>query len=370
MIAACDKLLAADAASEVRFEQLLSRGYAGVRQERYAQAVGDFDRAVALNGESAFARHQRAYALNALGRHEAALVDLAIEERLLPEQPRVAEEQAYAHARLGDLVRARRDWDRAVTLAPDDRRTRLARAQAALWTGDLAQARADLSALKIVANVELAPSINILAERIDLWSHRSAAADPAAACRAAERNGAYAADGVIGDCTAAFQAAGKPSDKSAALSVRAMAWTVRGDPGAAFEDSEIAVALDPANPRWRASLGFHLLARQQLGDALLQFDEAVRLAPADAFSLAGRARARFEAGDDAGAARDARASIAQRPTELAQIVLGDVIYKGGDAVVARDAWVSARDLGARGEEIDGRLRMVGVAEAPKARTMR
>jgi tetratricopeptide (TPR) repeat protein len=359
VVAVCDAALAAPA-GETRFDLVVARGYARIRQQRYAEALDDFDIALGLKGQSAFVRHERAYALNGLGRYEAALAELAAEEKLLPDNPRVAQEQAFAYARLGELPEARRAWDRVVALAPGDHRARLGRAGAAMWTGDFAQARADLAMVEPDPDPVVTASQQVLARRLALMSVRSAADDPLAACRTA----APGVTGVIGDCTAAFLSQTSATARAEALGLRAAAWTNERDFGQALEDSEIAVALSPADGAAQSALGFRLLLADRSNDALARFNEAVRLDPS-ALTLAGRARTRFELGDDAGAAADARASIDQQPNDLAFIVLGDQAYRRSDAAAARVAWLRAYGLGYRGADLTERLARAGVTDPAK-----
>lgn len=356
VVAACDRALAAPA-DERRFELLVARAYARIRQQAYAPALADLDLALGLNSQSAFVRHERAYALNGLGRHREALAELAAEEKLLPDGPRVAQERAFAYARLGDFVQARREWDRVVALSPGDSRARLGRAAAALWTGDFAQARADLAAVDADPSPTVTAGHDVLARRLALWSARSPALDPLARCRTAQPETA----GLIADCSAAFLTETAPGVRAEILGRRASAWMAEGDLGQALEDGEYAVALNPADARAQAALALRLLLVGRSTEALARFDEAVRLEPS-AFALAGRARTHFELGDRSAAAADARASIAEAPNDLAYIVLGDLAYAAGDGAAARTQWLAAYGLGYRGQDLTERLARAGVSD--------
>lgn len=364
IIAACDRVLASTVVDDAqRFDLVVARGYARVRQQRFTEAMVDFDRALGMDTHSAFLRHERAFALNGLGQYQAALVELEAEEKLLPQSPRVPQERAFSYARMGELIESRRAWDRVVTLAPNDGRARLGRASAALWTGDFAQARADVAALQAKADPALAADLRLFARRLSLVSAAPSAPgkgrgvrDPQARCLTPDRT----TTSLIADCTAAFLSAGSATDRAAALSARAAAWDTVGDRGQAMEDTETAVAIDPANGRGQANLGFRLLAAGRAAESLARFNEAVRLDPS-VFALAGRARARFELGDDLGAASDARASNDRQPNDLAFIVLGDQAYRADDAAQARTAWLTAYRLGYRGADLMERLNRAGVA---------
>ncbi|WP_091736388.1 tetratricopeptide repeat protein [Phenylobacterium immobile] len=352
--AACEAALVA-ATPEARFDLIVARGYAQIRQQRYVEALADLDSALRISAQSAFVRHERAFALNALGRYDEALVELDAEEKLLPDSPRVAQERAFAHARLGDLAQARREWDRVVALSPDDARARLGRAAAALWTGDFAQVRADLALVAADRDPAVTAGHQVLSRRLALASARGPAPDALARCRAAPADAA----GLVGDCTAAFLSEPNVGVRAEILGLRAAAWTAQGDLDQALEDSEIAVALYPPEPNAHAALAFRLLLAGRGPEALARFDQAVRLQPS-AFALAGRARTRFELGDATGAAADARAANDQAPNDLAFIVLGDLAYRASDAAAARVAWLNAYRLGYRGADLVERLTRAGV----------
>lgn len=362
--AACDQTLAGTVVDEAqRFDLIVARGYARIRQQRFTEAMVDFDRALAMDTHNAFLRHERAYALNSLGQYAAAVAELDAEEKLLPENPRVPQERAFSRARMGDLTEARKDWDRVVVLAPNDGRAKLGRASAALWTGDFAQARSDLAALQAKADPALIADVLLFSRRLNMAgavtpvARGKAARDPQARCLTPDRDTLS----LIGDCTAAFLSRTDPAERAALLSARAAAWDAAGDRGQALEDSEMAVAFEPANGLRQANLGFRLLAAGRSIESLARFNEAVRLDPS-AYALAGRARARFELGEDLGAASDAGASIEARPNDLAFIVLGDQAYRGSDAVQARTAWLNAYRLGYRGPDLMERLNRAGVAD--------
>lgn len=94
------------------------RGLAHYERKRYAQAIEDFDRAIALKPDYASACNSRALACERLGRYAEAVRDA---DRAIERMPALAaayNTRAMARAGQRDYARAIGDYDRAIELQP------------------------------------------------------------------------------------------------------------------------------------------------------------------------------------------------------------------------------------------------------------
>lgn len=143
-IAACSRMLEdAGLAPQERARWHASRAAHRSRMRQHAEAVADFDKAIALQPQ----RHDyyigRARAHGAGGDHQAALADAGKAAALAPESAQAQLLLGAAHEGLKDYPRAAEDFGRAIALAPQDARGHDARCWVRAMAGDLAGAKAD-----------------------------------------------------------------------------------------------------------------------------------------------------------------------------------------------------------------------------------
>ncbi|MBW6528219.1 aspartyl protease family protein [Sphingomonas sp. RHCKR7] len=234
------------------------RGAVLASNHKLAEALADFDRAVALAPKEARYYRQRAMA------------------RLAERQPLPA---------LADL-------DRAVELAPQDADARLQRAMLRLNGGDRPGATADLEA----ADAALAPSSAMRLTLAGLWDQ-------------VDRPGA-----ALTSYDAWLRA--HPEDARRANALNGRCWAraqLNRDLDGALADCDAALKLAPGRPAYLDSRALVRLRRGEVDAALADYDAALRLAPRMAWSLYARGLAAARAGRAAQAARDRAAALAIEP---------------------------------------------------------
>ncbi|HEX4736966.1 MAG TPA: hypothetical protein VH331_05330 [Allosphingosinicella sp.] len=364
---ACDAAIEAAPQGQDKAELFYTRAYASNEAGRFADALGDLDHALAVEPNNPKFLHERGYTLGALGSYRRALADLDREVVIRPTFPDAYEERSYARRRLGDFAGAYADRAEAVRLKPGDADALLDRSHAALWIGRFDQVRADAAAAAGASNgnaavVQRAARLRRAAE---LWSGRSGTSNPAKRCDDAMKEDKLDAPDVIGDCTAAFFAATTPAEKADALTVRSLAWAVgQQDEKSWLEDGEMAVAIDPGNSDWHANLGGIYVHLGRMREGLAEFERAVSIKPS-VVALAGRARAKYELGDKAGAFADAKGAFEIKPNPIALDVLGELAHDRKDDKSAKLYWMGAYHLGLRGDELIAELKSVGVDHPEK-----
>jgi Tfp pilus assembly protein PilF len=110
---------------------------------RPAEAVADFDRALAANPDYAEALNNRGRAHHALGDTAKALADFDCAVQLSPASVAALHNRGSLHLALGNLPLALADFDRALQSDPDHVATLVQRGTARKQAGDLAGALAD-----------------------------------------------------------------------------------------------------------------------------------------------------------------------------------------------------------------------------------
>jgi len=366
----CDAAIAAASEPKAKAALLLRRAYLKDGLERYQDAIADLTAAIALDPANSGALHERAYAESSLMRYAEAIRDLDAEARLTPNSPDVYQERAYSRLHTADLPGALDDWTHVARLRPNLAGAFEGKADAEMWLGRFDAVDADLrtatSLARAANDADTLQAIQRAQRTLVLWRTTSPGPHPELNCEAADRKGDAGQPNLIGDCTAAFLRARTGREKAAALTIRAMAWWVgQQDPQSGRPDQEMAVAVDPDNPDWRSNLGFVYLRNHHSWAALQEFDRAVALKPSFA-ALGGRAAARSNLGDQAGAVADAQASNALKPNDLAFTVLGDVAMKSSHgAMAAKGYWLAAYRLGDHDDGLMARLKEVGVDEPDK-----
>lgn len=362
---ACDAAVAAANDPKARSTLLFRRAYVANEHQDYFTARDSLNQALALDSANVPAWQELAYTANALGDYaegeKAADAKIAL-GRL---DRSVLEERAFSRFFLGNFSGTYQDRDEVVRTNPRDADALLARAVAAMWLGRPDAARLDLESASVSTDdAAIRQRVADAVEALARWTARSSAKDPAAACLAAEKDG-FRGEHVIGDCSAAFLAETDPAKRAELLTLRAIAWlTEADDPDAATQDRAIAVALDPGNAMLHSNLGFAYLTNRHSWAAAREFDRSIALAESWT-ALAGRAAARYNLGDKAGARTDAVRSYAIEPNEAALTVAGDLARDGGDVASAKRYWLGAWHLGNHGDDLAERLRSIGVADPDK-----
>ena len=365
----CDAAIAAEADPKAKAVLLFRRGYLQNGVQHYKEALPDLEAALAQDPSNPAVLHEEAYALSSLMRYAEAIKALDAEARLRPNAPQVYQERAFSRHHSGDLAGALADWDKVVSLMPNDTGMLQARARAAMWLGRFDQASADLNAAEALAQAahddQTVRTVEVGKTTLALWSTPSVGGEAGKTCIKADLTAAYTRPNLIGDCTLAFLREPSPAAKAAALTVRSIVWTGHQDAVSATADQEMAVALDPANADWLSNLGFTYLNARHSWAALQKFDRSIAIKPGFV-AYAGRAGARYNLGDEAGAFADAKASFEIRPNPIALMVLGDLAFeKRHDPKSARLYWMGAYRLGERDDSLTARLKQIGVTDPDK-----
>jgi tetratricopeptide (TPR) repeat protein len=368
-ITVCDTAIAAEKDAAVRARLLHRRAYSQNERHEYEAALRDLNAAVVDDPSYGPAWHELSYTYGELREFARAVAASERDVALGPTNVDAYRERAFARHGLGDLKGAWEDQAKVAALQPGKPAPVLARGRAALWLGRFEEARADTAAGKALAqavgDAEALGEAEGQERRIALWTTRSGAASAEAACLAAEKQGRFEAEAVIGDCTAAFLTARTLKLKAEMLTTRSLALlAVAHDEDAATEDRAMAVALDPDNADWHQNLGSAYVMARHSWAGRREFDIAIRLKdnwPA----RAGRAAARYNLKDYAGAFEDAKKSFEMRPNELALTVLGDLAHDRGDDKSAKLYWMGAWHLGDHADAMLDRLKGIGVADPEK-----
>jgi len=370
LTAGCAAAIAATTDPKARSRLLFARAYLEDEQEKYDAAIADLDQAVALDPTNASAFHERAFARSTMMRFTEALQDLEVEGRLSPGEPNVYQERAFSQFHLGQLQAAYDSWDQVVRLRPGAVEALEARGDAALWIGRFDRANADWSAALDIVKArgdeqQIATARKGLA-RIALWSTTSGGRNPEANCAGSDRDGAFGAPYLIGDCTRAFLKARSNRERADALTIRSIAWMVgQQDETAQAPDLEVAAALDPDNEQRHANLGGAYVSLHHAWAARQEFDRAIAM-KRSFYALAGRASARYNLKDFDGAFADAKASYELQPNDVALMVLGDLaLERLKDPKAAKLYWMGAYHLGGRDDSLIARLKSVGVEDPAK-----
>lgn len=362
--AACDQAIAGESDAVRKSGLLTARAYArdaSPNAEGFRKSLADLGEAVRLAPNNADALHERAYIFNELGEWQRAKQDLDAQIRLLPNEPAAYDERAMSRFNLGDLQGTFEDRTMQLRLAPTASGY-LAHAKAAMWVGRFDVADQDIARARSLSGNDrvAATASDVIGAQLSLWRQGSALG--AKGCDPARGALDYRAEFLIGDCTRAFLDSESARQKAAALSARSLAWiTGANDMTGFIDDSKIAAALDPNNPSLRSNLGFAYLRSRKAAAAIRQFDAAIALAP-DFANYAGRAQAKYNAGDLGGAEADANRSIGYQPNRIALTILGDVAYARSKTFdKAKGYWLQAFNNGPPDDGLMRRLTAAGVA---------
>ncbi|MGW0608851.1 tetratricopeptide repeat protein [Streptomyces sp. NPDC002644] len=263
-----------------------ARAHAHVVRGRHLEVAGqeeaaaaEFDRAVALDPDSAAARFHRGRAHLRAGREEEAVDDLAAAVRLDPTDARALFQRGEAHRRAGRWDEALADLTATLALDPGHTRALGSRGQVHRQAGLLDEAIADFTAA-LALDPGYAWALGSRGR-----THREAGRHPQA----------------VADLTAAL--ALRP-DYAWALAERGKTHRLSGALDEAVADLTAALALLP-DYRWAlVERGLALLHASRCEEAEADFTAALALDPDDVWALVGRGRARTLAGRTDAARQD------------------------------------------------------------------
>jgi tetratricopeptide (TPR) repeat protein len=151
-IAACSRILErGDLDAKQRARWHAARAGHRVRSAQYAQAIADFDKAIAAQPQDHRPYVGRANAQLQSGNHDATLADAAKAAALQPTSVEAQLLQGSAHEARKDYVRAAAHFGEAIARAPTDPRGHDARCWTRALAGDLEGAKADCDRALVLA---------------------------------------------------------------------------------------------------------------------------------------------------------------------------------------------------------------------------
>lgn len=239
-------------------EEYSRRGAAFASNRRSADAMADFDKAIAM----------------------------------APKEGRYLYQRAMLRLANGDRAVALGDLDQAVALAPDNVDIRMTRAGVRLREGDRAGAEGDLAA----ADAALAPSSS---QRYQLA-------------------GMYDGAGMPEKALASYDLWLKshPTDGHRPGALNGRCWArgqLNRDLDKALDDCDAAIRAQPGNAAYLDSRALVRLRRGEWAKALADYDAAIAIAPRNAWSLYARGIVEAKMGDAAKAKADREAALAIAP---------------------------------------------------------
>lgn len=271
-------------------ETYFRRGNTKFRLGLYQAAIVDYDAAIRLKPDYAFAYITRGWTKENLGQHFDAIADYDIAIRLEPRNSLAYTSRGNTREKLGQLDAAILDYDTAIRLKPDDAYAYVKRGNA---KENLAQ--------HFAAIQDYDTAINLQPDNDYAYLNRG---------RVKEKLGQY--DAAIKDYDAAIRL--KPDN--AYVHVR-RGWAKKslGRYFAAIQDYDTAIRLKPNDAYGYISRGS---AKQNLGQhlaAITDYDTAIRLKPDDALAYHNRGWAKECLGQFLAAIADYDTAIRFKPDD-------------------------------------------------------
>lgn len=286
------------------------RGVAHWRQQRYEQALADFEESIKLNPDFAPVYNNRGNVLMAMGRVEDAIADFSQAIALAPAYGAAFNNRGNAYVALGQLEKAEADLRRAIALLPSS---------AAPLNG-----RGKIAA----ANQRPFASLRFLNRAILLNRNYPAAYRNRAAALIEVRH--Y--DEALKDLE---QAVATADGDVQLLVLRGRVNSYDGKHQAAVQDFSAALQLDPQNGEAYAGRGLAQLERDSLQEALSDCDLAVTLAPEHAPAYVCRARAYLRLGQPVQVSTNASRALEIDPDMAeAYLVRAQLAEEAGDIEAA------------------------------------
>jgi tetratricopeptide (TPR) repeat protein len=265
-IAACGRIAGArDENDTTRAEALVIRGGLLAQAGKTDLARADYDLAIKLKRDFAFAYYDRAVLLSRLGKTDEAIADFDAAIKFKPDFSAAYNDRGTLWWNKGDHERAMADYEMAVQLDPKDARAAFNRGAALTAKGEDKRAMIDFDAA-----VKLDPTfVNGFIGRGNLWAKlkepRKAIVDFDAALRIEPRN-------------------------LTALLNRGNQWDLERDHKRAIADFEAALKIDPKFVPALNGKAWTMLRAGQPSDALPHVDAALKIDPKLAYALDTRAR--------------------------------------------------------------------------------
>lgn len=294
------------------------RGYRYYRQGMNAEAIADFTRAVALDGDYAPALAARGMVRATQGEIDPALDDLDAAAALNPRIEDIHLGRALVLENSGDLGGAIAALTRALAIDPEDNWALSKRAYLHFARGDSGKALADLDTLDNVGDggsEALVLRARILAAGADrgaaialLDARLATTPDPDSVALA--RAKLLVLDGKTELARGAF-ATVRARVGDQALRANELCWAQAEadfDLALARADCDLALKLAPNDLGIVDSAGLVALRQGRFGDAITTYDTVLKGAPTLASSLYGRGLARIRNGDKAAGEADIAAA--------------------------------------------------------------
>ncbi|MFI5073143.1 MAG: tetratricopeptide repeat protein [Terriglobales bacterium] len=254
-IQSCTKAIEAGNLSDYEFVHSLdSRGWAYYRTGEYDKALQDFNQAIHLKPDYAYAFNNRGLVYYKLGNYDRAIEDFNQAVLLKPDFATAFDNRGLAYESKNDIERAFRDFDQAAKLRPDDAETFYLRGKAFADEGRHESAIKDYN-----RSLLLRPDdVDALKARSDAYSLRN---DEEHALR---------------DINRAIEL--QPND-AGAIFTRSFIYAEMGDHRRAIQDEDKVLQLRPDDA---TTLWFRGMDYYDEGDydaAISDFNELIRLEP-------------------------------------------------------------------------------------------
>lgn len=274
---------------------VLVRGEIAAARQRHDDALADYQRAVGLDPRDPFPLVSRARGWSERGDFDRAIADLTSAIALAPADARLRARRGWCHARKGDSDKALSDFSEAIRVDPENAYALSRRAAVHLHRKEFEQAMADADAA-----VRLDPKMAYArAIRGEIFVAQGKLAEALAEVDESLRLDASEAPvhkqrGLIhsrqGDIDAAIldytQAIALNSADAAAYYQRANLWFWKHDPANAAIDLTEYLRLKPDDTNARVLRGL-LRLDSDTDDAMLDFNEALRINPRSVGALQG-----------------------------------------------------------------------------------
>jgi tetratricopeptide (TPR) repeat protein len=262
---------------------LAYRGEAYRSLHKYEQAMADFDQAIALNSEDAWAIIRRGEVYQEQGDQARALAEFNMAIALNPQDAWAIATRGRTYQLMGEYEQALAHFDQAVALDPKDTWAIIRRGEVYQEQGDHARALAEFN--------------------------MAIALDPHDAWAIYRRGETYRQQGEYAQALADFDQTVALEPKNTSIIVnRGETYRLQGDYERALADFDRTIGLDPKHAWAIASRGETYLLMGQYERALADFDHAIALESSD-WHLYGRALTHRALGQEAAAFADLTAAI-------------------------------------------------------------
>ncbi len=312
----------------------VDRGNGLLNSGELDKAIADFDKAIALDANSAIAFADRGIAYAWKKQSDKALADFDKAAAINPRMPEVFNGRAIVLGEQGDFGGAIAALGRAIDLKEDNRWALHRRAGLYVVQGDDAKALGDLATLLKTnpADMQALAMRQDIEARTGRYEAALATLDEMAKTPAAPgtfdvtRAYVLARMGKADQARALFAAQRQKAGKDK-MALNNLCWTqgqADFDLDTALADCEASLKIDPEAPPTLDSSGMVLLRMGRFDDAIKRYDRALAKAPGMPASLYGRGIARLRKGEAEAGQADLAAATKAEP--------GIAVYFGGFGV--------------------------------------